>query len=287
MVLLHVKKGQESLFLLEASTVTPVSEVLRLAVSLHNDRLGILDTCAELELLACHGAALPPAMHGLLQEQAAELRLTDDWTPAHPPTGGFSLNKDPCGRRNGQQPTAEMQEVLRKAVAEAKGIISKENVKNNRPLTEQHMEDCLEMLKGCVSLVYPDGLPSYDVIAQRLHRDPNAPPLNRALEAPMSQLWFAGKALDAGKSVGDCFGRNEKTKAVVQLGARGEVAPVREPQLDEAQQASMMAYWHQRRQQLKKLDENDDDSYLDSAWADSHGLQRQFHGLENIKWRPA
>lgn len=36
----------------------------------------------------------------------------------------------------------------------------------------------------------------------------------------------------------------------------------------------------------QKLEENDDDSFLDSEWADSHALKRHFHGVKDIKWRP-
>ncbi|KAF2345153.1 Protein of unknown function DUF2870, partial [Trinorchestia longiramus] len=240
----------------------------------------------ELELLVDHGAALPPQMRGLLEEQILELRLHDDWGAENPPSGGYTYNKDPCGQRNGMRPNAEMQEIVKKIIAEAKGIISKDNIKNNRTLSQQHIADCVEMLKGGISLVYPNGLPPYDVIRQRLENDSDAPPLPRAMEPAMAQLWFAGKEMEEDKFLRDFFGKNEKTKAVVKLSSTKEGRPAREPQLDPAGQASMMAYWHKRREQLKKLDEDTDDSYLNSAWADSHNLQRQFHGLENIKWRP-
>lgn len=36
----------------------------------------------------------------------------------------------------------------------------------------------------------------------------------------------------------------------------------------------------------QKLEEANDDSYLDSAWADRQQLKKQFQGLTNIKWGP-
>lgn len=36
------------------------------------------------------------------------------------------------------------------------------------PLTEQHLYDALEMLRGAVTIVYPMGLPIYDPIRQEL-----------------------------------------------------------------------------------------------------------------------
>ncbi len=36
----------------------------------------------------------------------------------------------------------------------------------------------------------------------------------------------------------------------------------------------------------QKLDENEDNSYLDSQWADTNSLKRSFQGLNDIKWKP-
>lgn len=62
---------------------------------------------------------------GLTEEQVEELKLKDDWGEKCVPSGGCSVNKDPVGRRNGKQPRKEMQEVLNKAVKDAKEMISK------------------------------------------------------------------------------------------------------------------------------------------------------------------
>ncbi|KDR15345.1 Protein tipE [Zootermopsis nevadensis] len=37
---------------------------------------------------------------------------------------------------------------------------------------------------------------------------------------------------------------------------------------------------------LQKLEQDDDDKYLDASWADSRSLKRSFQGLTNISWRP-
>jgi hypothetical protein len=36
----------------------------------------------------------------------------------------------------------------------------------------------------------------------------------------------------------------------------------------------------------QKLEQDDDDKYLDAAWADSGSLRRSFQGLSNISWKP-
>uniref|UniRef100_A0A182N772 Protein tipE n=1 Tax=Anopheles dirus TaxID=7168 RepID=A0A182N772_9DIPT len=38
-------------------------------------------------------------------------------------------------------------------------------------------------------------------------------------------------------------------------------------------------------QGLQKLEQDDDDQYLDSAWSDSRSLKRQVHGLEDVKFK--
>lgn len=50
-----------------------------------------------------------------------------------------------------------------------------------------------------------------------------------AVEPAEAVLWFAGKQMQASKALGDYLGRNEKTRAVVKLMARGAPAPPREP----------------------------------------------------------
>lgn len=285
MVLAHIKRGDESLFLLDLPSSTPVPEVIRRAAFLHNGRIKILDLCSELEYLSTHGASLPPKMVGLTDDQVQELKLTDDWTSDNEPSGGCTTNKDPCGRRNGQQPTQKMRDVIAKTVAEVKGNISKELVKNNQPLSEQHIYDSMSMLRGAVTIVYPMGLPPYDPIQEHLDNR-ETKPMPQVIDQNMAQLWFAGKELQPDKLLRDYVGKNEKTKAILKLTKRGQGAPGREPQLDPADQAGMMAYWHKRQQELKTLDKNSDDSYLDSGWADSRDLQKQFYGLDNIKWRP-
>lgn len=78
-----------------------------------------------MEELAKHGVMFPPEILGLLEEQVEELKLVDEWGEKCIPSGGFTFNKDPVGRRNGRQPSEKMQEVIAKTVAEAKSSVSK------------------------------------------------------------------------------------------------------------------------------------------------------------------
>ncbi|KAK8741801.1 hypothetical protein OTU49_002407 [Cherax quadricarinatus] len=289
MVVLNIKRGNESQFLLETTVQAPVEEVLNRTVMIHNGRLKVYRICTEMELLAEHGPSLPPEMQGLTEDQIKDLQLEDNWAKICIASGGVKENKDVCGRRNGCQPLEKMQEVLLKTVAEAKAIVSKEQVKSSVCLTEQHICDALDILRGAIMIVYPMNLPPHDPIRKELENREvlsGTQDEKLVLEASMTQLWFAGKEMQCGKKLLDYLGKNEKSKVIMKIQKRGQGPPGREPMLTEEQQKALMAAEFKRREELKRLDNDDDDSYLNSAWADNHQLHRRFQGLDNISWKP-
>lgn len=78
MVLLHVKHGDESQFLYETSTSTPIATLIDELLNVYNGRLKIYRIIAEMEELEKHGTLLPPDMMGLTEEQVGELKLRDE-----------------------------------------------------------------------------------------------------------------------------------------------------------------------------------------------------------------
>jgi cilia- and flagella-associated protein 298 len=70
---------------------------------------------------------MPYDMQGLAPGQAEELKLVDDWADKCEASGGWTSNPDPMGKRNGRQPSEDMQKVLLKTVQEAKAAVSKVN----------------------------------------------------------------------------------------------------------------------------------------------------------------
>lgn len=86
------------------------------------------------------------------------------------------------------------------------------------------------------------------------------------------------------KLLSDYVGSNDKTKITVKVAKRGTGAPAREAVISETNQRNLMAYYHRRQEEWKKLEANEDDSYLNSSWSEPGQLKRQFHGLNNIKW---
>lgn len=284
-----MKRGDDSLFLLEARVGDGVAEVLQRVVLLHNARLKVLRVCTALEQLAEHGPAQPPAMQGLTEEQVTELGLLDEWAEKCVASGGEEENKDPTGRRRGRQPNEKMRKVLTDTVREAKGLISKELVKAGTSLTPQHAGDALAMLGGAVGVVYPMGLPPHDPVREELENREDLTETQdgkMVLDPATTQLWFASKELQCDKKLSNYLGTNEKTKVIIKVQRRGHGAPGREPHLSVEQQKALMAAEFRRREELKRLEEDSDDTFLDSGWADSQHLHRSFQGLCNISWKP-
>ncbi|GAB5576306.1 cilia- and flagella-associated protein 298 isoform X1 [Prionailurus iriomotensis] len=319
MVLLHVKRGDESQFLLQAPGSTELEELTVQVTRVYNARLKVQRVCSEMEELAEHGIFLPPNMQGLTDDQIEELKLRDEWGEKCVPSGGSVFKKDDIGRRNGQvlraftsdeppeaaifvAPNEKMKEVLKKTIEEARAIISKEisslrlhphtalkQVEAGVCVTMEMVKDALDQLRGAVMIVYPMGLPPYDPIRMEFENKEDLSGTQAGLnviEESEAQLWWAAKELRRTKKLSDYVGKNEKTKIIVKIQQRGQGAPAREPIISSAEQKQLMLYYHRRQEELKKLEENDDDSCLNSPWADNTALKRHFHGVKDIKWRP-
>lgn len=289
MVQLHVKRGDESQFLFNATVDMPLETVIQEITTIYNGRLKVERICSEISELADHGITLPPNMQGLTEDQIVELKLKDEWEEKCIPSGGPVLRKDEIGRRNGHAPNDKMKEVLMKTVDEAKALISKKQVQANVCVTMEMVKEALDQLRGAVMIVYPMGLPPHDPIRMEMEDREDLSGTQASLQVipeDECQLWWAAKELQRGKKLQDYTGKNEKTKLVVKIQKKGQGPPGREPLVTEEQQKQMMMHYHKRQEELKKLEEADDDSYLDSQWSDRQALKKQFQGLTNIKWGP-
>ncbi|CAL8070481.1 unnamed protein product [Calicophoron daubneyi] len=289
MVRVVIKRNDVAYFLLELPAKTTINDLLDVACEIFNGYLKIHRICAEIDDLAKHGVSLPPTMQGLTDEQVVDLKLKDDWGEKCVPSGGYIECKDDIGRRNGKAPTEKMVDVLKRTVDEVKQLISRDLVKRDKCMDKATVKEALMMLSGAVTIVYPMGLPPYDPIKMELDNEEDLTGTHASQEViPVDEatIWFSGKEMQRGKLLSDYIGPNEKTKIVAKLSKRGAGAPAREPVVNEEQQKSMMAYYYKKQEEWKKLDANDEDSYLDSAWAEPGQLKRQFHGLGDIKWGP-
>ncbi|XP_031837552.1 cilia- and flagella-associated protein 298 isoform X3 [Nomia melanderi] len=289
MVRLHVKKGEESQFLYDTHVEAMVEDVIYDITIIYNGRLKISRICYEIEELAKHGTMLPPNMMGLTDDQVEDLKLKDEWGEKCVPMGGWTFNKDVIGRRNGKQPNAKMREVLDKTIEEARAMVSKKLVQQDKLVTQKLVQEALDILRGAVTIVYPMGLPPHDIIRQEFENTEDLGGTQASLEVidvQLAQLWFSGKEMLPGRKIKDYAGANEKTRIIVKLQKRGGGRPAREPLMSEEERKQLMLHAYRRQEQLKKLEQDDDDEYLNSPWADGGSLKRHFQGLNNISWKP-
>uniref|UniRef100_A0A8C0I5Z2 CFAP298-TCP10L readthrough n=1 Tax=Balaenoptera musculus TaxID=9771 RepID=A0A8C0I5Z2_BALMU len=220
MVLLHVKRGDESQFLLQAPGSTELEELTVQVARVYNARLKVQRVCSEMEELAEHGVFLPPNMQGLTDDQIEDLKLKDEWGEKCVPSAGSVFKKDDIGRRNGQAPNEKMKQVLKKTIEEAKAIISKKHVEANVCVTMEMVKDALDQLRGAVMIVYPMGLPPYDPIRMEFENKEDLSGSQAALSViteSEAQLWWAAKELRRTKKLSDYVGKNEKTKIIVKI----------------------------------------------------------------------
>jgi len=292
MVVLNVKHMNQSLFLYETKLDCSVDETMDQLVRIHNGRCKVFRICSQVEDLAQHGTALPPDMQGLLENQIRELKLVDKEGEACLPTGaGVRDNPDPLQKRNGKQPAPETTALLEKTLHEAKAKVGRENVAANVTLDWSRVEESLDILRGAVAIAYPMGLPRHDPIRLEFENREDlagTQGLKDVVDPTQAVLWFASKELTRGKKLKDFLGKNEKTKVVVKMtGSRSQGQPAREPVFSEAEQARLMAANHKRREEMAQLDKagRDDDSHLNSSWADPNALKRKLHGVNNVSWK--
>lgn len=216
MVIIHIKHNDQSQFLYETSLKTKVDEVAQNVTAIYNGRLKVDRICSEIEELAKHGTMYPPEILGLTEEQVEELKLFDRWGEKCIPSGGFTLVKDPIGRRNGKQPRKEMQDVLTNTVKDAKELISNKLVLQDKILTLKDVQEAINLLKGAVTIVYPMKLPPHDVIRMEFENIEDLTGTQASLEVidpATAQMWFCGKEMYRdGKTIGEYVGKIENCK---------------------------------------------------------------------------
>mmetsp|Transcript_22660 Transcript_22660/g.54228 ORF Transcript_22660/g.54228 Transcript_22660/m.54228 type:complete len:277 (+) Transcript_22660:70-900(+) len=276
MVVLNVKNSEQERFLFETTVDAVVRDVLQEVVQLHNLRMRVHRLKYEGEELAKYGPAKRLDQQGIdeYQEEAVE-------------KGKFYC-QDPTGRRTGNACDPEVSKVLRKTLESAEQTVHKDNADRKISLTKKMLDDCLDEIRGAVMICYPMGLPEWDPVRGALEGCEELSGTSYAsddLELDKAQLWFAGKQMQPEKLLKDYVGRHEKTKAVVKLQKAGAGPPAREPVVDPETQKAMVAYYHKKQEEMKKLEEDSDDSFLNSSWTNDGSLKKHFAGIGDIRIR--
>jgi len=49
----------------------------------------------------------------------------------------------------------------------------------------------------------------------------------------------------------------------------------------------MLAYYYKKQEEMKHLEEDNDDHYMNAAWANPKNLKNELHGTgKDISWKP-
>ncbi|KAM3142240.1 hypothetical protein pb186bvf_005649 [Paramecium bursaria] len=298
MVLIHYKKTELNQFLFETPANTPVDQLLKDLVEINNMRI-ILDRLAcSMEDLATHGPLKPEETRGLSEKElidaAIETMPADrkQWAVTPQPQQGQRLNPDKTSYRTGLILSEDLTNMVIQNCTNVKNAISKNLVDQKKCLTVAVVRQQLDLLRGCMMICYPayHGLPLWEPAREILegHYEGQlvASDAYDYLDEKQTQLWWAGKELLRGKLLQDYSGKNDKTKIIVRLQKVGAGAPVREPAVDAETQKKMMAFYYKKQQEQKDLEQDNEDVYLNSQWANPKGLKSQLIGSQNISWKP-
>ncbi len=249
-------------------------------VAVHNRRQSVLRLAAAVRALAEHGPLRPEETRGLGDTETAKIGGLD----VH--AYGTPTAQDENFQRTGVPPPRAISEILLATATKAETEMRKKS-----PITEEEISNEFALLRGAVMIAYPafHRLPVYDPAREELEQPMRATAAADFLDSAECALWWAGKELAAGKELSDFVGKNEKTKVVLKLQLKAAGPPAREPRIDEDAHKQMLAFYHKRQEELKKLkaDDNDDTSYLASAWANPNSLKAALvNNGRDVSWRP-
>jgi len=282
MVLLHVKKADDINFLLRTPVSTSNDDATVEVCKVWNLILKIRRLKYCCDELCQYGPMKPPEKQGYIDEEEA-MQDSEAKAKADP-------HYDPTGKRNGENPTDELADVIRRTVADAFEAVSKRQFENKVEFEAEALQDHIDRVRGALMIAFPMGLPDWEPARQECEgtEDLEGTAEGQDIMDPDSTImWWASKQLDRSKTLQDFVGRNDKTKIVVQLTKKGAGAPVRQSQnQSQKEQEAMMAYYFKKKEEWKKLEEEDDDSYMSSAWADPKAMKAQLNGTGNVSWRP-
>ena len=294
MVLLHFKIAEKNQFIYSVPATTPITDIIRGAVEINNLRCKIDTLCMVTEELIKHGPLKPEEYRGLKETENLDENIEPQYrakkTP-FPEKVGTKYNEDKTNQRTGWILEDDINNKIMEAVKEAKEYLDPKRAESRKITTSDELNKLIQLMYGGVMIGYPayHGLGEWEpcrVIFEDksdiLQKDE---PNQDYFQFDTTCLWYAGKELERGKLLSDYIGKNEKTKVVVKFTKKGSGAPVREPLIDKETHSKMLQYYYKKQEEEKKLQNENEDSYLDSQWADPKQMEKQLYMNGDIKWK--
>ena len=297
MVLIHYKKSKNDQFIIESSAQSPVSELRKNLIFMNNLRIKLDKLIQSIEGLMSHGPLKPESLRGLTMPEtiqpALELLPKEQIPFASTEVSNISqeLRPDKTGYRTGVAPIRSISDQCMERVHKYIDLLNPQRADKRTPISEQEINEAVDMIRAAIMIVYPGyhSLPPWETTVLILEDKMNFIqqwPNCGWLEASQSAIWWAKKELTMEKKLCDYIGRNEKTKIIVKIEAVGKGGPLAEPPIDAETQKKMMAYYYKKQEEMKKLEENNENDYMNSAWANPNFLKNQMNnGGRNIRWK--
>jgi hypothetical protein len=275
----------------------------RRVCNLHQDRMRLRRLAHAMKQLAAFGPTRPPKERGLAASQIADLRKGKSTaaaasSDAKEAKGGMSANvavasgaavgEDPMGMRIGVAPDAKLAATLVRIADESLACIAPSLVARRKATTRAALDDAFQLCDGAVKMAYPMKLPEHDFVRINLANAEDLSGTQDSKEyrdAKTSSLWFAGKQMLREHAMGRHSKNNEKVTLKVKLHTQGAGPPPAEPAVDAETRKQMMAHWHKKQKEQKKLETDDESQYLNSAWANPKAYKQAITGMGNIKFK--
>ena len=294
MVLLHFKIGEKNQFIYSVPATTPITDIIKGAIEINNLRCKTDTLCMVIEELIKHGPLKPEEYRGLKETENLDENLEPQYrakkTP-FPEKVGTKYNEDKTNQRTGWILEDEINKKIMEAVNQAKEYLSPKRAESRQITTADELNKLIQLMYGGVMIGYPayHGLGEWEPCrvlfedkSDILKKDE---PNQDYFQFDNTCLWYAGKELERGKLLCDYIGKNEKTKVVVKFTKKGSGAPVREPLIDKETHSKMLQYYYKKQEEEKKLQNENEDSYLDSQWADPKQMGKRLYMNGDISWK--
>ena len=192
------------------------------------------------------------------------------------------IKMGPMGEDNERHDPPADPSVLNRAISDAEAAISADQVKSKVFFTPAYVAEELARLSGAITIVWPQGLPPSEPVRKVIEGGD----VQGEHDDKTCQLWWARKSLQRGKLVSDYLGKNPRVTAVAKLTDAKSGPPPKDMSLSQEAQIKLMSQMHKKMEEYKRIDKDDDDSYLDSEWANPRGLQKTFQGIDEVDWKP-
>jgi hypothetical protein len=99
-----------------------------------------------------------------------------------------------------------------------------------------------------------------------------------------ASVWWAGKELEKGKTVGEYVGKNEKSKIIVKVQKWGGQQPLREPPVDAETYQKMVKFYYRKVEETKEMDKNSVEAHYEKV--EANNFKAQVHMSEEVRYKP-